>query len=176
MTLARLLAAVLLLCSLSAFAQDRQVQNFQASTPSCSESWTGCPVQGNVLGSKNIFPLDRTPAATPVEPWRLIPNSPADIRPEQNVLDPMRLDQYRLDQLKGNPHVRHFKLDPMSKTSVVDAKPLDADNTCLSIRSYVVARDSKDSDSTHPVGYSTCQPSNRYQVRSADIRVHSGDR
>ena len=28
--------------------------------------------------------------------------------------------------------------------------PIDA------IRSYVVARDSKDSDSTHPVGYSTC--------------------
>jgi hypothetical protein len=176
MTLARLLAAVLLLCSLSAFAQDRPVQNSQALTPPCRESWTGCPVQGNVLGSKNFFPLDRTTAATPAEPWRLIPNSPADFRPGQNALDLMRLDEYRLDQIKGNPHVRHFKLDPLSEALAVDSNPLDADNTCLSIRSYVVARDSKDSDSTHPVGYSTCQPSKRYQVRSADIRVNSRDR
>jgi len=54
--------------------------------------------------------------------------------------------------------------------------PLDADATCFTMRSYVVARDSKDSDSTHPAGYSTCQPSNRYQVKSADLRVVSGDR
>lgn len=36
------------------------------------------------------------------------------------------------------------------------------DDTCFTIRSYVVARDNKNSDSTHPVGYSTCHPAKRY--------------
>ena len=38
------------------------------------------------------------------------------------------------------------------------------------IRSYVVARDSKDSDSTHPVSYSTCQPAKRYGLKTTDIQ------
>jgi hypothetical protein len=41
--------------------------------------------------------------------------------------------------------------------------------TCYKIRSYVVARDSKHSDSTHPVGYSTCQPARRYGLRKVEI-------
>jgi len=44
----------------------------------------------------------------------------------------MRLDQYRLDQIKGDPHIRDLKLDA-----------LDTDTTCFAIRSYVVARDSR---------------------------------
>jgi hypothetical protein len=51
-----------------------------------------------------------------------------------------------------------------------------ADTTCLKIRSYVVARDSKDSDATHPVSYSTCQPSSRYRVRTTEIRTETVDR
>ena len=43
--------------------------------------------------------------------------------------------------------------------------------TCLKIRSYVVARDSKDSDSTHPVRYSTCQPSTRYRLKTTEMRT-----
>ena len=50
------------------------------------------------------------------------------------------------------------------------------DPTCYTIRSYVVARDSKDSDSTHPAGYSTCLPSDRYHVKTAEMRVVVGDR
>jgi len=49
------------------------------------------------------------------------------------------------------------------------------DTTCYAIRSYVVARDAKDSDSTHPAGYSTCRPSDRYHVKSAEIRVQTSD-
>lgn len=41
------------------------------------------------------------------------------------------------------------------------------DTTCYAIRSYVFARDDKDSDSTHLVRYSTCQPANRYRLRTA---------
>ena len=52
----------------------------------------------------------------------------------------------------------------------------NADPTCFTIRSYVVARDSKDSDSTHPAGYSTCLASDRYRVKTAEMRVVVGDR
>jgi hypothetical protein len=47
---------------------------------------------------------------------------------------------------------------------------------CYAIRSYVVARDSKNSDSTHPVSYSTCQPAARYQLRTTEIRSGSAER
>jgi len=39
--------------------------------------------------------------------------------------------------------------------------------TCYSIRSYRVTRDDPMSDSTKPAGYSTCQPSDRFQVKDA---------
>ena len=149
MTLGRLLAASLVICSLPAFAQNQQSQNSSPSTWSSREAFFSY--------------LNRPTAGTSAEPWRIVPTKPADFSSGENALDPTR--QYRLDQIKGDPHIRHLQLDA-----------LDADTTCYAIRSYVVARDSRDSDSTHPVGYSTCQPSNRYQVRSANIRVESSDR
>ena len=42
-----------------------------------------------------------------------------------------------------------------------------ADHYCLNIRSYQVARDRKNSDSTHLVGYSTCLPATKYRLRTA---------
>jgi len=39
--------------------------------------------------------------------------------------------------------------------------------TCYSIRGYRVTRDDPESDSTRPSGYSTCQPSDRFQVKDA---------
>ncbi|HTW57209.1 MAG TPA: hypothetical protein VMD99_03650 [Terriglobales bacterium] len=44
------------------------------------------------------------------------------------------------------------------------------DGICYTIRSYVVARDSKDSDSVHLVSYSTCQMASRYQLRTTQAR------
>jgi len=44
---------------------------------------------------------------------------------------------------------------------------LFVDHYCLKIRSYLVARDSKNSDSTHFVGYSTCRPASKYRLRTA---------
>ena len=42
-----------------------------------------------------------------------------------------------------------------------------ADHYCLKMRSYLMARDSKNSDSTHLAGYSTCLPASRYRLRTA---------
>ena len=43
---------------------------------------------------------------------------------------------------------------------------------CYTMRSYQVARDEKYSDSTHAVGYSTCQPSTRYSVKTLTEGEH----
>jgi hypothetical protein len=48
-----------------------------------------------------------------------------------------------------------------------------ADGLCLKMRTFKVARDGPHSDSTHPVGYSTCQPAKRFQTRSIVLTVPS---
>jgi len=150
MTLARLLAASLVICSLPVFAQR---------------------IPGNVLNSPCWVP-----PSTTVEPWRIIPIRPVDRSSGQTPLNNMRADQHRLE--RGDADCVHLFMSDGHAGTVVERSPFpwDADRVCYAIRSYVVARDSKDSDSTHPAGYSTCQPSDRYQVKSADLRVVSGDR
>jgi hypothetical protein len=44
--------------------------------------------------------------------------------------------------------------------------PEDATKVCYMMRSYIVAREDRDSDSTRLVGYSTCQPSLNYELRT----------
>ena len=53
-----------------------------------------------------------------------------------------------------------------------DLRALD-DTVCYSMRSYVVARDRKHSDSVHHVGYSTCQPASKYRLRTTATRTDS---
>jgi hypothetical protein len=38
---------------------------------------------------------------------------------------------------------------------------------CYTLRTYRVARENPDSDSTRPAGYSTCQRATRFQLRTA---------
>ena len=40
--------------------------------------------------------------------------------------------------------------------------------TCLKMRSYYVERESKHSDVTNPIGYSTCTPSTRFDIKRAE--------
>jgi hypothetical protein len=165
MTLTRLLVAALVVSSLPAFTQDRQAQDSSPSTPMCTmRSRTGC-IGHDKLIAEIFFGSNSASTATPTEPWKIIPSPPASLDSVQNALDPARLDHYRLDKVEGDPNLRNLRLETLGE-----------DTTCYALRSYVVARDSKDSDSTHPAGYSTCQPSSRYQVKSADVRVVWGDR
>jgi hypothetical protein len=39
---------------------------------------------------------------------------------------------------------------------------------CLKMRSYYVEREAKHSDVTHPIGYSTCTPSTRFDIKLAE--------
>ena len=69
-----------------------------------------------------------------------------------------------------------FGQEQISETKVLNAQDVGpfaippgafADTYCLKIRSYQMARDSKNSDSTHLVGYSTCLPASKYRLRTA---------
>jgi hypothetical protein len=144
MTLARLFVAALLLCGVSAVAQQS-------------------------LPGQSVRPGDmplRTPTATTSEPWRIIPDQPL-YSPGQNSQGDIRIDQYKADPASG-----FFKQEPET-TSSLDDLPGD---TCFTIRSYVMARDDKDSDSTHLAGYSTCQPSSRYRMKKAEVRSATVER
>ena len=144
MTLARLFLAALLVYSLPAFTQDQQLAADQNPD--------------NV----SAFATNRNVATA--EPWRIMPNRTSDF--SSNSMDRMRLDQYVRGQGKGDFRGARSKEDK-ARTLVMGLNgPLDADATCFTIRSYVVARDSKDSDSTHPTGYSTCQPASRCRLKA----------
>jgi hypothetical protein len=102
-------------------------------------------ISGNSGTKVLLAPEFRTaPADKPDEPWRIIPKSDKD---------------------------RTFLITPeMDLKGVTPDGPLANDFTCLSIRSYVVKRDSKNSDSVHPAGYSTCVPTKRFSLKTADAR------
>jgi len=171
MTLARLLAAALVVCSLPAFAQDQQSQGSLPSTLLIEmRSSTGFISQGSMMESFHR----PSHAATPGEPWRIIPNRPADLASGQNLIS-----RFRLDQREVYDGISIHDTEPPTylRRPYSQGRPQpDTDNACYTMRSYVVARDSKDSDSTHRVSYSTCQPAQRYQLRTTEVRSGSANR
>jgi hypothetical protein len=152
MPVARLLAT-LVLVSASAFAQ-KQSDPFTGSTPAAESR--------------------RSEQGKPSEPWRIIPNRPADSGRARNAIDRLRTDEFKAFQFKPDGHARIASYDADSVSRLPGQ--LEADTTCYTIRSYVVARDDEDSDSTHPVGSSTCQPTSRYRVKNAQAYPGSSDR
>jgi hypothetical protein len=75
-------------------------------------------------------------------------------------LDRIRVTEFspRLNQF-GMPHITLGPDGLSQETS-------QGDTLCYAMRSYKVARDDQHSDSTHAVGYSTCQPAARYHVHT----------
>jgi len=155
MTLTRLVLAALLVCSLPAFTQDQQLIATQN------------PENVAALATSHDSP-------TPSEPWRIMPNRSSNF--SSDSMDRMRIDQYVLDQRKSD--FRSGGSNEAKRRTLVMGLdgPLDADATCFTMRSYVVARDFKDSDSTHPTGYSTCQPASKYRVKTTQQRPVVQDR
>jgi hypothetical protein len=145
MTSARLVALVVLLSSLLVFAQDKKPDTKSASS---SE------------------PAIKT---TSPEPWRIYPDltAKADVAPDSlSRLQNTRPQIGKKDPVASPDEHLTFPVVPGSPMTFRSPGQRADDDTCLKIRSYQVARDSKDSDSTHFVGYSTCQPSSRYQLRT----------
>ena len=133
MSCSRFLLVALCFCSLSAFAQDHSL------------------IIGKAGGNSQQVPNFHTPpAATPSEPWRILPRPDSDKDKGLILITP--------------------DIGPEGIIVSPDG-PLAAGTTCYAIQSYVVARDSKDSDSVHPVGHSMCIPATRYRLKTADDDV-----
>jgi len=96
------------------------------------------------------------------EPWKILPGQSADAASGVTPLDRLPADPSKIDQFRIAPNGRPFVLE-----NPLEGAVSELEGQCFAIRSYVMARDSKDSDSTHLVSYSTCVPSNRYRVRKA---------
>jgi hypothetical protein len=116
-------------------------------------------------------PQDNIPGSFFSEPpGALPPDAQANLRldPIQRPIEINRLQSpySKPDAVRLDEHDWTFKPWPQPH-----ARALNQDDaTCYSIRSYRVKRDDPESDSTRLVGYSTCQPSNRFQVKTADER------
>jgi hypothetical protein len=160
MTLARLLIAALLFCSLStlpAFTQELQT----GKLPAAGKSYSGdmIPPVANFMNARK----------EPSAPWRIVPNQSSES--DSDSRNRIRVDQYRLDPDSPDLLTGRQRSQPKTRTLVMGVDgPLDSDVTCYTIRSYRVARDSKDSDSTHVTGYSTCRPASRYGIKTTEER------
>jgi hypothetical protein len=155
MTLTHLVLAALLVCSVPAVTQDQSLIASQ--------------------NPDNVAVAANHDSATPSDPWRIMPDRSSNF--SSDSMDRMRIDQYVHGLGKGDFRTGRSNNEAKRRTLVMGLDgPLDADATCFTMRSYVVARDSKDSDSTHPTGYSTCQPASKYRVKTTQQRPVVQDR
>jgi len=113
-------------------------------------------------------PQERNPVvAQSTEPGQLSSSASADLfSPKlKNGLNPPKpLDRIRIGDYR--PQLNQFSV-PRSFLVGPDGQPQD-DTLCYAMRSYKVARDDPQSDSTHAAGYSTCQPAARFHVHTIE--------
>ena len=69
----------------------------------------------------------------------------------------------------SQPLVEHGG-DLVLRESLPDSRQAD-DFTCLKLRTYIVARDDKTTDATHPVRKVDCTPARKFNFKTADIRT-----
>jgi hypothetical protein len=115
-------------------------------------------------------PSDNIPGSFYSEPVGTIPQDVlASIRlipiqvPIDIDIDRLYLPHAKMEAARAGKHDWDTKAP-----SLFHERVLAQDNaTCLSIRSYRVTRDDPESDTTRLVGYSTCQPATKFQVKEA---------
>jgi hypothetical protein len=148
MTLIKALAAALLLCSLPSIGQ-------VTTQPNSTED----------LGAK---------AAQPAEPWRIVRTDSAPETPFGRILSGHANANAVNKDESFNLHL--IPVPAGDKIALWPEGEYGGDSVCFTIRSYVVARDDKNSDSVHPVGYSTCQPATRYRLKKAVMQAEPSDK
>jgi len=148
MTPTRLLVAFMLLCSSLTLAQGDQEKSALSSSSLAAVS---SAAQDAGAPSWNIL-SDAAKASVPQDPLARLETS--------------QVPRFKKNDRGENSNV-FFIPDPGKQGFVMSPDSSPGDGVCLKIRSYVVARDSKNSDSTHLVGYSTCQPAKKFQLRTA---------
>jgi len=153
---------LLVFCALPVFAQDR---------PANSDPTPAIAAQTSAVTSADA------------EPWRIVPEAAL----ESTQPSARAGDQNLLNIVGSNAQVFGFttnsrasrtlssqELEQLVKQarSNEEVATLMNGRVCYSIRSYLMARDSKDSDSTHIVGVSTCQPAQKYALKTTVAGPH----
>jgi hypothetical protein len=107
-------------------------------------------------------------------------SAPADDRarpasPPQNDAGTMAVPSPPADSPEvSNPEIIRPEPERNALNSPADAyrrylsRDSQAETYCFKIRSYLMQRESPDSDSTHLVGYSTCHPASRVQLKTTE--------
>jgi hypothetical protein len=150
MTSVRLVAFALLISPLFVFAQDQHVS-----------------AQSNplVLPKHAEVPLQR-----PSESLRPVPDQPQQANAAQRLQNNAQLEaEARLQLPLVDANLDRGVFIPPYGDSW-------GDGICYKIRSYVVARDNKNSDSVHPVRYSTCQMGSKYHLKTTQAPPVSPER
>jgi hypothetical protein len=160
MTSVRLLTAAVLVCAASAFAQEQ----LSSATP-----------------PNRTTEAEKSARSTTSETWKIVLNQPPDSGAGKNRLEQPQISQFKIDQFRIDQNRRPFRWGSQNDPILIEPAflmdgQLGDDTVCYKIRSYVVARDNRESDSVHPVGYSTCQPASRYRLRRTQIQTDTSDR
>jgi hypothetical protein len=117
-------------------------------------------------------PSDNIPGSFYSEPVVLPQDAQASLRlipmqrPVDIDVDRLSLPHAKSEAAQASKHDWDFKASSLEHKRV----HVQGDVTCLSIRSYRVTRDDPESDTTRLVGYSTCQPATKFQVKEARER------
>lgn len=130
-------------------------------------------VSACVVSAAAQVPSDNIPGSFYSEPsGTLPPDAVASIRlpiqhPIDIDIDRLYLPYARPEAAQAGSHDWNIEVPSrLHKRALAQS-----DTTCLSIRAYRVTRDDPTSDSTRPAGYSTCQPTTRFQVKEAGERL-----
>ena len=165
MTAVRLLMALSLICSAAAFAQMQDDSLTPANQAFTVSDLSALPSGPSAIRNPSAFTVDQLS-----DPFLLRGNSTQSPKLMLERLPQRQGESGVTLKLNGgemttnaNPHAR------------MDRLAVAQDSLCYAIRSYVVARDSKHSDSVHPVGYTTCVPASRYQLRTT-VEQQSSER
>lgn len=104
------------------------------------------------------------------------PNLGAQSAPEKNSISAQSSNPGQLSSSAANhssPQLTQFNVPHTWLHTEPDTQ---ADTICLKMRVYKLARDGPNTDSTHPVGYTTCSPAARFATHSAVLTEPSSKR
>jgi len=95
------------------------------------------------------------------------------VSPHKPKVDIGQLSDYPL--VASQPLVEHEGdlVMQLPSADVSHETTLGDDYSCFTMRSYIMARDDKDSDATHLVRKVKCTPARKFSVKSADVHVQS---
>jgi len=115
-----------------------------------------------------VLPLVLSLGVGPLAAQSMLDNHEQPNVPPQGAQPGLRIGPLQDFHLHGTSPAPEIYQDAPAPGTYRKILPRDqSEVTCYSIRGYRVTRDDPKSDSTRPSGYSTCQRSDRFEVKDA---------